>query len=302
MICALWGVDLKFPSPLVPRPVALASRASPHPSLQSLSPLAPRRIRAFRPSRPLFCSPCSFAHFPSFRASRASPVTRASRPASPAMENSQRKTVFMTTVPGVSDIAKITFFSLQPLSWRHCKNHFLSIISQTPLDACLAPRHAMLGGCGPPPPGEALRRPPRHARRFRHGRHSDILTSWHSGIPASKLFAPPLPMPSIRIPLFMRPELRRTGCAAGPRPHRAGGLVPIDPGKEKGRGRSSGEPRSASQGVSPGESQTSAEGAERPLPMPCPTRRRGPGGGGGAFFPLMPLACACVLYGFGSVS
>ena len=38
-------------------------------------------------------------------------------------------------------------------------------------------------------------------------------------------------------------EDRNTGCAAGPRPHRAGGLVPIDPRKEKRRGRSSGESR-----------------------------------------------------------
>ena len=67
--------------------------------------------------------------------------------------------------------------------------------------------------------------------------------------------------------------------------------MPIDPGKEKGRGRSSGEPRSASQGVSPGESQTSAEGAERPLPMPSPClARRGEEGLGEEAEPSSPYA------------
>lgn len=66
--------------------------------------------------------------------------------------------------------------------------------------------------------------------------------------------------------------------------------MPIEPGKEKGRGRSSGEPRSASQGVSPGESQTSAEGAERPLPMPSPClAQRGEEGLGEEAEPSSPL-------------
>ena len=65
MICALWGVDLKFP------PV---TRASPHPclaasvprpvALASLAPRPPRRICS-QPSAPAIpnarsCSPCSF--------------------------------------------------------------------------------------------------------------------------------------------------------------------------------------------------------------------------------------------------
>ena len=181
-------------SPRCPRLSRLASRVSPHPCLSSFSPPCFAPLAHFCSfllisARLLICS---------FRAFRASPVTRASRPASPAMENRQRKTVFMTTVPGVSNIAKITFFSLQPLSWRHCRNHFLSIVSQTPLDACPAPRHAMLGGCGPSPgrSSETLsppsRVPPRRHPEARPPasrpslpswpafRHPDIMTFWHS--------------------------------------------------------------------------------------------------------------------------
>lgn len=153
MICALWGVDLKFPlasraSPRCSRPVALASRASP---------LAPRLSRS--------CSPCSFP-----LVSRVSRIPRHASlaPRSPGHGKQSTKNRFHDNRSGCVGHCRNHFFSLQPLSWRHCKNHFLSIVSQTPLDACPAPWHAMLGGCGPPPPGEALRRSPpsRHARRL----------------------------------------------------------------------------------------------------------------------------------------
>lgn len=187
MICALWGVDLKFPpvtraSPLVPRlsrlaPLLsrLASRASP------LAFPLPLLISAHLLISARFAR---FAHPPSR-------VPRAAASFSP--KNRQRKTVFHDNRSGCVGHCKNHFFSLQPLSWRHCKNHFLSIVSQTPLDACLAPWYAMLGGCGPPPPGEALRRSspplvtcpastasgspsPRAAPRFRHDWHPDTLT------------------------------------------------------------------------------------------------------------------------------
>lgn len=130
----------------MPRLSCLASRASPHPCLSPFSPLVLLPL--------LICS------FP--LVSRVSRIPRHASlaPRFPGHGKQSTKNRFHDNRSGCVGHCKNHFFSLQPLSWRHCKNHFLSIISQTPLDACPAPRHAMLGGCGPPPPGEALRRSP----------------------------------------------------------------------------------------------------------------------------------------------